>query len=224
MVSPFFFLLGVIPKFGKGVLMRFAELMVSIVLKRIITTVLLAVYFIFYSAIATSDAVIIVQIFAIAAVAFGTLYARKLFIGMTANKVDFGGDKRLGLPGAKAASWFAGLGGAAAGGVAGAGVGVAAGPLAPVVAAAGSLLGGNKARKDARSANSDLEGTGFNSPTADAKRPARSKGSAPFPSSAAPKLAGEAAGAAAKATGVGAPVAGVAKAGANAATKKVQGT
>jgi hypothetical protein len=221
MASPFFFLLGVIPNFGRGVLMRFAEMMVSIVLKRIITTLLLAVYFIFYSAIATSETVIIVQIFAIAAIAGGILYARRWLLNITANKVDFGGDKRFGLPGAKAAGYVAGLGGAAAGAAAGAVVG-GGGTFGALTTAFGALAGGNKARKATRSENSDMEGSGFNKPTADAKIPNRSKGSAPFPNSAAPRLAGDAAGAAVTATGVGAPAAGVAKAGASEATKKLQ--
>lgn len=158
-VSPFFFLLGIIPNWGRRVLVRFAELLVIIAVKRIVTTFVLAAYFVFYSIIATTPVNPLLQTVLVAVLAVATFRFRSWMLGMTTQNINFGGNKSFGLPGGKAAAAAAGVGGMVAGGL--------------LAAPIGALVGSLSAHKAARSEANGLEGKGEmtlgSSPTADAK-------------------------------------------------------
>jgi hypothetical protein len=145
-LSPFFFLFGIVPNWGRRVLMRYAEILTSLAVKRIITSLLLAVYFNFYQLIiaGANPLSLFLQLIMIAVLAVFAVVARGRFVNLFAGNINFGGNKDIGLPGGKLAAVGAG--------VAGAGLGLAvAGPL-------GALLGGGKANSSMRKGNKDLEG------------------------------------------------------------------
>jgi len=145
-LSPFFFLFGIVPNWGRRVLMRYAEILTSLAVKRIITSLLLAVYFNFYQLIigGANPLSLFLQIIMIGVLAVFAVVARGRFVNLFAGSINFGGNKDIGLPGGKLAAVGAG--------VAGAGLGLAvAGPL-------GALLGGGKANSSMRKGNKDLEG------------------------------------------------------------------
>jgi hypothetical protein len=161
LLSPFFFLFGIVPNWGRRVLMRYAELLVSVTVKRIITSLLLVVYFRFYQLITGVTSNLFLQMILVAVIALFFILSRTRFVGLFANNINFGGNKSIGLPGAKAAAVGAGI--------AGAGVGLAlAGPL-------GALIGGVKGSKAAKAENQGVSPEGkmnlAGSPTADVKRP-----------------------------------------------------
>lgn len=183
MMSPFFFLLGIVPNWGRRVLMRYAEILVSLAVKRIITSFMLAVYLIFYQLISGTGPLLL-QLLLIAVLAIFAVTSRGKFVNMFTQGINFGGNKSIGLPGGKAAAITVGIGGAIAGGL-------LAGPV-------GALVGGIGSGKAMRKGNKDMEqGKDMNlagSPTADVKKPGISgppaagpnTGSAPPASSQSP--------------------------------------
>jgi hypothetical protein len=155
LMSPFFFLFGIVPGFGRRVLMRYAELLTNLFVKRIMTATLLSFYLLFYNLIiggAEANTLIIKLILgAVLAVFF--IGQRGKFIKMVSENINFGGDKSIGLPGNKA-------------------VAVAAGVTAGVVG--GGLLGaaivGRKTRKENKDTDINLNDIRVGgSPTADVK-------------------------------------------------------
>lgn len=141
LLSPFFFLFGIIPNWGRRVLMRYAELLVSVGVKRIITSLLLAIYLLFYQMI-TGTGPLFLQLILVLALAIFALVARGRFVNLFTQGINFGGNKSIGLPGAKAVGIAAGVGG----GLLAAGAG---GLLAGVLA-------GRATRKAVNAENSDL--------------------------------------------------------------------
>lgn len=161
LLSPFFFLFGIVPNWGRRVLMRYAELLVSVTVKRIITSLLLVVYFRFYQLITGVTSNLFLQMILVAVIALFFIFSRTRFVGLFANNINFGGNKSIGLPGAKAAAVGAGI--------VGAGAGLAlAGPI-------GALIGGMKGSKQAKEDNASVSSQGKmnlgGSPVADVKRP-----------------------------------------------------
>lgn len=155
LMSPFFFLFGIVPGFGRRVLMRYAELLTSLFVKRIITATLLSFYLLFYNLIiggAEADSLIIKLILGAVLAAF-FIGQKGKFIKMFADNINFGGDKSIGLPGNKAIAVTAGV----AAGLVGGGI-------------IGGAIVGHKTRK----ANKETEGSLKDiriggSPTADVK-------------------------------------------------------
>lgn len=157
-MSPVFFLFGIVPSWGKRILLRFAEILASLVVKRIITTLFLATYFFLFSLVTSTGMVILLQTIVVAIIAIFTLVWRMKFTNMLMPSLNFGGNKTIGLPGGRIAAGAAGVGGAA--------VGLAAGGLL------GSILGGVGASKAVRGEGKDIEGKGEmnlfrSSPTSD---------------------------------------------------------
>lgn len=161
-MSPFFFLFGVVPNWGRRVLVRYAELLVSLAMKRIVTGFLLAMYLLFYNLVVGDSQgnldVLVVKIILIACLALFFITSRGKFIKMFADNINFGGNKSIGLPGNKAAAITAGLG---------------------VGLLGGGLIGGAVVAHKARKQNKDMEGNLNNikleggNPTADIKTPPR---------------------------------------------------
>lgn len=151
-LSPLFFLFGIIPNWGRRVLVRYAELLVNVLLKRVVIALFLSLYFYFYAIIAAADLAMLVNTVAVAALAMGTFWARRTVGGML--DVNFGGNKSIGLPGGKLAAAGAGVVGTISGGL------LAGAMTAKKVRAEGSSFEGNGAPK--------LEGG--SSPVADVKK------------------------------------------------------
>lgn len=159
LMSPFFFLFGIIPNWGRRVLMRYAELLVSLAVKRIVTGTLLAFYLLFYNLVIGDAAVdmLLLKIIVIFALAIFFIGQRAKFVNMFAGNINFGGDKSIGLPGNKAIALTAGLG---------------------VGLLGGGIIGGAIATSKVRKSNKEMEGDIKNmslagSPTADIKNPPR---------------------------------------------------
>ncbi len=149
--SPFFFLIGIIPQYGRRVLVRFAELMASLIVKRVLTALFLAIFGIFYGMVAGLDLNILLLTVLLGAVGITMVSFRGKAIKML-SAVDFGGNKSFGLPGGKIASTGAGM----AGGLVGSGAGLLMG--GPLGSAIGGLVGSMGASKATRAAGKDLEG------------------------------------------------------------------
>lgn len=161
-MSPFFFLVGIIPNWGRRVLVRYAELLASLAIKRIVTGTLLALYLLFYKIIVGDSQGnldgLVLRIILIGCLALFFITSRTKFIKMFADNVNFGGNKSIGLPGNKAAAITAGLG---------------------VGLLGGGLIGGAIMAHKTRKENKDVEGNLKNikleggNPTADIKTPPR---------------------------------------------------
>ena len=164
LLSPLFFLMGIIPNWGRRVLMRYAEILVSLALKRIITSLLLAIYLIFYQLVSGTGPLFI-QLILVAVLAVFAVFARTRFVNMFAGDINFGGNKSINLPGAGLIAGAAGLGGAAAGLA-------VAGPI-------GALVGGANAHKNAKQDAAGIAGSNQgmtlssneSAPTADVRTP-----------------------------------------------------
>lgn len=156
LMSPFFFLFGIVPNWGRRILMRYAEILANLAIKRIITAALLAFYLIFYNLIVGDAGILalLLKIMLIFALALFFITARGKFVKMFADNINFGGNKSVGLPGGKVAAVAAGLGaGIFGGGIVGAMI-------------VGSKV--NKANKDIQGNVKDIKLEG-GSPTADIK-------------------------------------------------------
>lgn len=173
LLSPLFFLFGIIPNWGRRVLMRYAELLVSVGVKRIITSLLLAIYFLFYQMI-TSTGSLFLQIILVLALAIFALVARGRFVNLFTQGINFGGNKSIGLPGAKAAGVAAGIGG-----------GLLATGAGGIIA---GVLTGRAVKKKVNAENSDLANDpnrisltgGEGSPTADVRATPQQRQSNPI--------------------------------------------
>ena len=160
LMSPFFFLFGIVPNWGRRVLMRYAEILVSLAVKRIVTGTLLTFYLLFYNLIVGEGSfnLLIVKMMIIFALALFFITSRAKFVNMFADNINFGGNKSVGLPGNKAAAITAGLG---------------------VGLLGGGILGGAVVAHKTRKSNKDIEGNVKNikleggNPTADIKTPPR---------------------------------------------------
>jgi len=171
-MSPFFFLIGIVPNFGKAILLRYAELLIGLFVKRIITSLTLAIYFVFYMLL-VSDVTVIslpIQIILVVVLSIFALVARGKFVNLFASQIDFGGNKSVGLPGTRAAATGAGI--------LGAGGGLVAGGLL------GAIIGGTMAKKGTQSVVGDVAGSKdgpelqpAGSPVADVRPPAAAGGS-----------------------------------------------
>lgn len=153
LVSPFFFLFGIVPNWGRRILARFGELLVSILIKRVMLSVFTGIYFTLYALVASAQMNLVLDTIVVAAVGIGVLVARKKIIRLIPEP-NFGGNKSIGLPGAKAGAVAAGV----AGTVAGAG-------LLGGIFAAGAL------RKEGRSLEGKGETRFEGSPVSDVKAP-----------------------------------------------------
>jgi hypothetical protein len=155
LMSPFFFLFGIVPNWGRRVLMRYAELLTSLFVKRVMTATLLSFYLLFYNLIiggAEANALIIKLLLgAVLAVFF--IGQRGRFIKMFADNINFGGNKSIGLPGNKAVAATAGL----TAGLIGGGL-------------IGGAIVGHKARKENKDTEHSMKDMKIEgSPTADVK-------------------------------------------------------
>jgi hypothetical protein len=100
--APFFFLVGISPSAtGKGVFLRWFELIISLLVKRLVVTILLAVFlkmFFIVSGIGFDNILMQSVIFAI--VAYIGITQRSKIIEMFTGRINFGGDKSITVGGA----------------------------------------------------------------------------------------------------------------------------
>lgn len=122
MVAPLFLLIGIIPsRTGKGIVLRWAELIVGIAVKRLVITILMAVFIKLFILIAAANLGFFLQaiIFGVLAV-IGITQRTKILEMFTAN-INFGGDKSINVGnsieklGEKAPMLAGGVAGATAG-------------------------------------------------------------------------------------------------------------
>lgn len=161
-MSPFFFLMGIIPNYGRAILMRYAELIVMLIIKRLVTSLVLVMYFLFYLILINQMdiAVILMRQLLIVILAILAISMRGKFVNMFASQVNFGGNKSIGLPGGKILGQTMGLIGAGAGFAVGGVTGAAIGQKI------GSRVAGNHNDDLSGSGDMRFEGAG-SSPTAD---------------------------------------------------------
>jgi hypothetical protein len=93
--SPLFFLLGVAPGWGRRVLMRWVELVVEIVIKRIMVTLMLALFVKFFLIIVSLETAYIFKLIAIAILAFIAIFQRKKLTDMFTDAIKFGGNRDI---------------------------------------------------------------------------------------------------------------------------------
>ena len=136
LISPVFFLLGIIPDWGTRILKRYAELLVGLLILRVTTAIWIALYFTFYSLVAGLAVPIGTSLMLVALIGIGTLIARHR-LNRIIGEVDFGGNKWFGIPGGKLAATSAGVGAALVG---------------------GGLIGGAMAAKQTRALTAPFEG------------------------------------------------------------------
>lgn len=138
-LSPLFFLVGAAPGFGRRIAMRWLELIVGLVAKRIIISLVLAVFVKFYTIIISLNSLdYIFKLILVIAITIVGLSQRSKIMSIFTDAIDFGGNKSIldGQPG-KGRAILAGLTGAAVAGI-GAASGVGAGITAAMV---GSVAG-----------------------------------------------------------------------------------
>lgn len=115
LMSPFFFLFGIVPNWGRKVLMRYAELLTSLFVKRVLTATMLSFYLLFYNLIIGGaetgllGGALIIKLILGAALALFFIGQRGKFIKMFADNINFGGNKSIGLPGNRAVAATAGI-------------------------------------------------------------------------------------------------------------------
>jgi hypothetical protein len=138
LTSPLFFVIGVIPsKTGKGIVLRWVELVLGLAVKRLIVSVLMAVFIKMFIIVANDSSVgIFYQIIIFGVLAYVGITQRSKILQMFTANINFGGDKSIKLGGkieavgerapmATGAAVGAGAGWVAARGAARAKVGVA---------------------------------------------------------------------------------------------------
>jgi len=152
LMSPFMFLLGIIPQWGTRVLKRYAEIVVNIFIKQIIATICLSVYFMLYSLIASAETKVMVQTVVIAGLVWATFFTRVQL--QKIGSANFGGNKSVGLWGQGLFTNGAKLFGAIGGGI--------------VAGGGGAILGGIKAGRAYQRDSADVKSDGGN-PVADVK-------------------------------------------------------
>lgn len=121
MTSPLFLLIGVIPsKTGKGIVLRWVELVLGLAVKRLIIGVLLAVFIKMFLVITLVDIPILIQAFIFGILAYVGITQRGKIMELFTANIDFGGNKRINVGGGieKAGEALPAIaGGAAAAGV-----------------------------------------------------------------------------------------------------------
>jgi hypothetical protein len=157
-LSPLFFLVGAAPGFGRRIAMRWVELIVGLVLKRVIVSLMLAVFIKFYSIIMSLDSInYLFQLVLIIAVTIVGLTQRAKISAIFTDTIDFGGDKRISMEGnGHGGRILAGLTGAAVGAI-GAASGVGGGISASMVS---SIIGGGAGNGEGNTAPTAPSGGG----------------------------------------------------------------
>ena len=166
-ISPFFFLLGVAPGWGRRVLMRWFELIMEIVIKRIMIVFVLALYIKFFDIIVNLPLPYLFRLLALGIISFVALFQRNRITKIFTDQLKFGGNEKI-LDGsfsrkAKQGAKTAGVV-AAAGGIAvltaGAGTPIAAGMISStgLVAGAGAASKAAGAKKAAQGAAGAAKG------------------------------------------------------------------
>ena len=150
LMSPLFFLVGAAPGFGRRIAMRWLELIVGLVVKRIVVSLVLAIFIKFYSIIINIDVNWLFQMILIIALTVVGLSQRAKITSLFVDNIDFGGDKRITTEGSgKGGRLMAGLAGAAVGAV-GAASGVGGGITASMVK---GIVGGDATAAGAEPGN-----------------------------------------------------------------------
>lgn len=122
LLSPFFFLIGAAPGFGRRIAMRWLELITGLVVKRLLVSLILAFFLRLYSVVMGIQGMnYLFQMVIILIISFVCLTQRKTITNLFVDAIDFGGDKRINVDGGQASQGagrvFAGLAGAAVGAV-----------------------------------------------------------------------------------------------------------
>lgn len=122
LLSPFFFLIGAAPGFGRRIAMRWLELITGLVVKRLLVSLILAFFLRLYSVVmGIQEMNYLFQMVIILIISFVCLTQRKTITNLFVDAIDFGGDKRINVDGGQASQGagrvFAGLAGAAVGAV-----------------------------------------------------------------------------------------------------------
>jgi hypothetical protein len=127
-LSPFFFLVGAAPGFGRRILMRWFELVTSLVIKRILLTFILAIFLRLYAMVTAIQINWLFQVILLSILAYVAMTQRAKIFSVFTDALNFGGDKSIGFDGAgnKAGGLLKGAAGLAMGAAAG-GAGAALG-------------------------------------------------------------------------------------------------
>lgn len=94
-LSPLFFLVGVAPGWGRRIAMRWLELMVGLLAKRIILTIFLLLFLRIYGIILQAQIEWFFQTILVLILAFAALTQRQRIVNIFTDSINFGGDKRL---------------------------------------------------------------------------------------------------------------------------------
>jgi TrbL/VirB6 plasmid conjugal transfer protein len=180
-LSPLFFLVGAAPGWGRRIAMRWLELIVGLLMKRVVVALVLAVFIKFYTIVMNIQGIdYLFQLILIIAVTIVGLSQRTKIIRIFTDVIDFGGNKKL-LSGeggnGTGQRILAGITGAAVGGIAaasGVGGGITSAMVGSIVGP-GSVPGGTP--DDGTSA--PLPASNTATPTLPSSSPARPTLSAP---------------------------------------------
>lgn len=141
LLSPLFLLVGAAPGWGRRLALRWAELILVLVIKRIVISLMLAMFLRFYAIIMTLQGVnYIIQLALVCIVSFVAIFQRGKIMNMFTNAIDFGGDKNINVG-------SSGKGKALAAGLVGAGLGAVGGAIGAKGisgSAVAGLVGGKK--------------------------------------------------------------------------------
>jgi len=97
--APIFFVAGIVPSsMGRGIFLRWAELIVGIVVKKLVVTILLAVFLAMFFIIASIDfGNLLVQSLLFGIITYIGFTQRSRIIEMFTGKINFGGDKSISM-------------------------------------------------------------------------------------------------------------------------------
>jgi hypothetical protein len=140
-LSPLFFLVGAMPGYGRRIAMRWVELVVGLVIKRVLLSLMLTIFLLFEMTIESLSLNYAIELLLLFMVAFLAVTQRKTVTDLFVGNIDFGGHKQiLGNVDSKGGKFLAGITGAAIGALgAASGVGgkVVASMAGNVIAAGG---------------------------------------------------------------------------------------
>lgn len=94
LLSPFIFLVGIIPQWGMRKVLRIGEILVSTMLKRIVLTILLAFFISMFIIAQGMDQSGFIKILIMIAIAGFFIFAKSRMTGFFTDDISFGGDKR----------------------------------------------------------------------------------------------------------------------------------
>lgn len=141
LLSPLFLLVGAAPGWGRRLALRWAELILVLVIKRIVISLMLALFLRFYAIIMTLPGTnYIIQLALVCIVSFVAIFQRGKIMSLFTNAIDFGGDKNINVG-------SSGKGKALAAGLVGAGLGAVGGVIGSkgiTGSAVAGLVGGKK--------------------------------------------------------------------------------